>query len=342
MRLSVILIAHDRQEFIDRAIESVRSQAGLSEPPEVILVTNLPDAWWEGLPSEFAYKSIRMGGSASDKFLRGYEASTGEVICFLEDDDEYAPGRLAKIESLFRADLSIDFYHNTQMFIDVDSERVSGENGRGPCKVLETDAMDSREIYHLVKENAAFNVGSIAVRRTLLDSAMRTFGREWFGWDTYLFYAGVTLGRRLVLDPAMGTRVRLHAGNLSAPTSAGRSPRAFFERRRAAATTLLNCYRALARAISTAHPNHPALLAIDLQEHYAATFVELDGMDRRRRDIGPMVSWLFQPSYLLRRAYFWDIAGVTLYWELAAVLSLLSPRLMLEGHALLVKVRWGL
>ena len=342
VKLSVIVIAHDRMEFIERALSSVRSQLGLSESPEVIVVTNLPEDWWQTLLRGYPCKPVRMAGSMSDKVLAGYRASTGDVVCFIEDDDEYAPGRLAKIETLFRTDPGLDYYHNAQTFIDAHSNRLSGGGIRAPCKVLETNSLDSREIYHLVNHSVDFNVGSMAVRRTLLESALQNLGASWFGSDTYLFYAGITLGRRLAIDPSPETRVRLHGGNLSSPTNGGLSSQRFYERRQVAATTLLTCYRTLTLAITAARPNHPALLTIDLQSHYIATFAEFDGFARRRRDIMPKVSWLFSPSYLLKRAYFSDALGRTLFWEVAAILSFVSPRLLLEAHALLVKMRWGL
>ena len=102
MKISVIIPTYARAQMLPRAIESVLGQEGVDV--EVVVVSDNPPesparaetrAQIEALHDSrivFLENDKNMGGSLTRN--RGIEASTGDYISFIDDDDFYLPGKL--------------------------------------------------------------------------------------------------------------------------------------------------------------------------------------------------------------------------------------------------------
>ncbi|HBP38387.1 MAG TPA: glycosyl transferase family 2, partial [Clostridiales bacterium] len=104
-RVSVIIPTYKRPvEYLARSIDSVRSQS--YENIEIIVIDDSPDSfesrpdikkYIESLPAgtvRYLQNPTNIGGSLSRN--RGMDQATGDFITFLDDDDEYLPGKVER------------------------------------------------------------------------------------------------------------------------------------------------------------------------------------------------------------------------------------------------------
>ncbi len=104
MRISVVMPTYNRAAILGRAVHSVLSQT--HRDLEMIVVD---DGSTDGTAAVLAaFNDPRLihlrhtpnrGGNYARN--RGIERATGEVVSFIDSDDEFLPGKLAKIEQVF-------------------------------------------------------------------------------------------------------------------------------------------------------------------------------------------------------------------------------------------------
>lgn len=97
MRVSVVVPTHGRPELLKRALASIAAQT--LPAAEVIVVDDLGDA--AGVAAAAAVRYLALPPSdnsgASRSRNAGAAAATGDVLAFLDDDDEWMPGFLAAL-----------------------------------------------------------------------------------------------------------------------------------------------------------------------------------------------------------------------------------------------------
>ena len=116
--ISVIIDGFKRKEFIIDAVKSVRKQDINDNAFELIVLRAFDDI---DLDKQLAQNKAKVYDvkdmSLGETMAFSVERSHGEVICFLDDDDMFMPGKLLKIESIFKSDPSIGYCHNSQFFL---------------------------------------------------------------------------------------------------------------------------------------------------------------------------------------------------------------------------------
>ena len=174
--ISVIIDGFKRKEFIIDAVKSVRKQDINDNAFELIVLRAFDDI---DLDKQLAQNKAKVYDvkdmSLGETMAFSVERSHGEVICFLDDDDMFMPGKLLKIESIFKSDPSIGYCHNSQFFCDVNANPISRLN------IEERKTIDisfsNRELWLALKQlrvkkinpsSLYFNLSSISVRRRLL------------------------------------------------------------------------------------------------------------------------------------------------------------------------------
>jgi glycosyltransferase involved in cell wall biosynthesis len=94
--ISVILPTRDRPALVGRALASVLQQAGADF--EVVLVDNNQAVAAVVTPADARVRVVRAPDATSAAAARnaGLKVARGEWVTFLDDDDEYAPDKLAR------------------------------------------------------------------------------------------------------------------------------------------------------------------------------------------------------------------------------------------------------
>ncbi|MFA5147173.1 MAG: glycosyltransferase [Candidatus Omnitrophota bacterium] len=106
--VSVIIPTRNRSSFLERAIESVLAQT--YKKIELIVVDDASDddtagsvmALREKVPGLVYIRNEKPGGGAASRNT-GIRKASGEYIAFLDDDDEWMPGKLNAQVDFFRA-----------------------------------------------------------------------------------------------------------------------------------------------------------------------------------------------------------------------------------------------
>lgn len=132
--VSVLITCYNYESFLGQAIESALSQ---SYPPKEVIVSD--DGSLDN-SCQIAESYIQRG--ASVKLLRGnhqgmtgslnaaFSASSGEIICMLDADDYFLPGKIEAVVSAFRAEPLAGFAVHRAQLIDAHGRR------RGVCPLF--------------------------------------------------------------------------------------------------------------------------------------------------------------------------------------------------------------
>jgi len=206
-KLSVVITAHNRRKFVRAAVDSVLSQSLARSEYEVIVVKNFRD---QNLDRYFAKKNVLNVYTDSEslgaKVSEGLRCSTGELVCFLEDDDMFAPNKLVRIKSLFAEYPDVVMIRNNLAHIDaagnlIGSEKLSPKRAyviRNPQSVLDA----------LPRLGAHKNLSCMSVRIEPFTNYFDLY-RRIKAADIFTFCVASKLGDVLV-TPEILTYYRLH------------------------------------------------------------------------------------------------------------------------------------
>ena len=221
--LSVVITAWRPRPYLRDALNSVRVQSDSMNPFETILVVNpLSPANEPGLPLD-GVRIIECTESGVGAFIAaGVEASRGEIIAFLDDDDFWLPGRLRRVTQIMANCDRVGYYHNQQIAVDSSSTLTSFPFFRtwrfwrtqsSPIE-LGKDA-SVRLLSRVGRFLPYFNNSSIAVRRSILLSHIDGLKRLRRNEDEFVFYAALASRHAVFLDSARLTAYRVHGQNIS-------------------------------------------------------------------------------------------------------------------------------
>ncbi|WP_342641742.1 glycosyltransferase [Rhodoligotrophos ferricapiens] len=160
-RVSVVLPTYNRAHSVGRAISSVLAQE--FGDFELIIVddgsTDETEAVIRGFVDDrliYLKQDVNLGVNAARN--RAIAAATGELVCFLDSDDEFLPHKLRTVVDYFEAQ------PETALLIDSFELSKAGKPGE-PCKVrrnpdLDDSAEIERRIYarEIYKATPALNV----------------------------------------------------------------------------------------------------------------------------------------------------------------------------------------
>jgi len=121
MSISVIISAYNRKEFLKNAIRSVYTQLLDKGLYEVVVVKNFKDKDIDDYIAKWGYKNIVYDTpSYGERVSVGIEESKGEILTFLEDDDEFEPNKLSKMYNVFSTQKEVSYFHDTREYIYYD------------------------------------------------------------------------------------------------------------------------------------------------------------------------------------------------------------------------------
>ncbi len=125
--VSIVIASRNRNALLQRAIASINSQSYSNI--EIILIDNCSDQpiICEDLPQGrpiTIYRNTEPKGLYVNRNL-GSERATGDIVCYLDDDDTYFPHKVQECVEAFDADRALDF-------VWANTEQV-GPNGQTLC-----------------------------------------------------------------------------------------------------------------------------------------------------------------------------------------------------------------
>jgi glycosyltransferase involved in cell wall biosynthesis len=224
--ISVIVTAFNRKEFLFQALSSAINQTLDRSKYEIIVVKNFEDQKIDDLIEKFGIISLQRGNEIVGSYLAaGIERSSGEVLVFLDDDDEFVEEKLRTIQEIFATDPRIGYYHNGIVPIDSSGKEIPIELRRRTTNFVQRmgrfyvqKPLTSDQANKLLKAAAYGYLSTIAVRKSVvlpfisyLKSSIESVQ------DLFMFYCGLlsAKGEILVVDPLKLTRYRIHEANVS-------------------------------------------------------------------------------------------------------------------------------
>lgn len=109
-RISVVTISFNQAEFLKATIDSVLSQDGV-ELEYIICDPGSTDGSRELIESYDDPRIIRVfekDAGPADGLNKGFSKATGEILCYLNSDDVFLPGALAKAVDYFATHPDVD------------------------------------------------------------------------------------------------------------------------------------------------------------------------------------------------------------------------------------------
>lgn len=113
LKFSIIIPVYDRIDYVRKAVDSCLNQEYLRENIEIIVVKNVFDNdldEWLKQRSVLFINSDKV--SLVDKVIEGIKISQGDIICLLEDDDEFVYNKLETLNEYYKEFPSIACIHN--------------------------------------------------------------------------------------------------------------------------------------------------------------------------------------------------------------------------------------
>ncbi len=174
--ISVIITAYDRKQYIMDAIKSVIGQSLSHELYEIIAVRNFHDDNIDKFAEQnHIFNIFTENKTLSGKIDEAMKIAKGNILCFLDDDDIFAPEKLEYVYQKFAGNLNLCYLHNN--FISI------GKNGKPVA-------------YY--NKNPDFNMSSISVRRKIIN--VQTFGSVTKSIDTLIYLYAKESGMDLEID----------------------------------------------------------------------------------------------------------------------------------------------
>lgn len=193
--LTVLILTYDRKKYIQGAVRSVLDGAPPGRRLDLLLVKAYDDpeldAWVRAQGGRVLHVPIKELGP---KYAAGMRAATGRILSFLEDDDFFLPGKVARIFEVFSGPRDkVDLYHTG-------------------CRDETDDGKVLREYTHL---EPGYNASTMTFRREFLEPLIPWAERIEHNFDTFLAVGSRVLGARVVNEATVRSVRRQHSGQWS-------------------------------------------------------------------------------------------------------------------------------
>jgi glycosyltransferase involved in cell wall biosynthesis len=108
MKFSIITPSFRNSEWLKLCIASVADQSGV-EFEHIVQDACSDDGTQDWLPNDTRVKAfIEKDGGMYDAVNRGYRRAEGDILCYLNCDEQYLPGALAAVRSFFETHPDVD------------------------------------------------------------------------------------------------------------------------------------------------------------------------------------------------------------------------------------------
>lgn len=210
--ISVIITAHNRKEFLERSIKSALNQTLAREFYEIIVIKNFADAEIDNLIKQNGVYSIRVTDNSKigEDLSLGIENARGNVLSFLDDDDEFLPNKLETIYNVFKSDREIIYYHNHQIIDGSKRNKIVNKIFKG---VYCTDELVDRFKSIINSHGLAslyFNMSSISIRKSYYIDYIKKLKMLIIEPDDFFFFIGLERGHKFYFDDVVLTKYMIH------------------------------------------------------------------------------------------------------------------------------------
>ena len=206
-RISIIVVAYNRKQYILNAIRSILNQDLPSNHYEIILVKNFSDEEIDSFLLENGVTNILVNdGSWGESLFTGINVSRGRIVAFLDDDDEFYPNKLSRVYEVFQTLKEVVYYHNSFELVSYKGDKLKSPlySGQGMTKVISKH--DQSGIISIFRRGLFSNLSSVAVSRELLIFNLKSIKGLQTAMDVFTFFMALDSGKKLYFDKAVLTK----------------------------------------------------------------------------------------------------------------------------------------
>lgn len=247
--VSAIITAWRRERYWLSALRSVLAQ---TVPPDEIIIVKT-----RGLNDYFlSFHNVRVivvedSLSMGAMLAAGMYAATGQVLAFLDDDDEWFPWKVARIKEAFQHNPNIVAFRNERVPMDSMGEPISPEYAMLSHPVLlDPFSPQAAGQWNDGIRDTCWNLSTYAIRHYTLSKVRHELSQIQGGTDFFVLMAALQQGP-VLFTPECLTRYRVHDGNASHATNGHQRPEDLVRRYETVLPMLLRLDRSpLSRAIA--------------------------------------------------------------------------------------------
>jgi len=209
MFVSILINNYNYGRFLREAIDSALSQT--YRHIEVIVVDDGSTDNSRSIIASYGDRIVsilQVNGGQSAAFNAGFAASRGEVICFLDADDEFLPLKVQRIVDQHRARQNTWYFHQMQ-FVDEHSNALSGSpviRRSTGLYDLTFDSLRGKDIFW------APATSGLSFSRSLLERLLPMPENIRITSDNYLKFAATALVPGIFIAETL-SRQRIHGRN---------------------------------------------------------------------------------------------------------------------------------
>jgi glycosyltransferase involved in cell wall biosynthesis len=272
-RVSVLIAAFDRQEYLERAVRSVLASTLPHGEFEIVVVKNFLNPQLDAFLAAEHVRVLQEAPAPIGAWMaRGLAAARGRIVALLNDDDEFDPAKLARVVERFATVPDLIYYHDRRVLVDPNGAplpvRSRWERPQSAPFVIVTDADRRSKIGAVHRGRGLFHDSCISVDRGVLERRRELLEGVEVSEDAFTYYCALASPGTLFFDDRRLTRFRVHARSKYRQEKTGPPNPAVQARRRALIGSI--------EAITRGTPAAAAARVFRLVTTHQA-FLEVDG-----------------------------------------------------------------
>lgn len=217
-RISVVVVAYNRKRFLKEAICSVFENAYDKKKLEIIVVKDYVDEELDSYLLTSGIILIQTGEADVGRQLSmGVEKASGEIICFLDDDDRFKSNKFKVVDANFKRYPNLVYYHNQTASIDDKSSTFRGnahlrikDDIMVPKASLDALWKGMRKKRGVTLYSLIFNLSSVSIKRSSIVKYIDFLGRIIDGTDWFAFCCGIMERGDILFGHEILTDYRVH------------------------------------------------------------------------------------------------------------------------------------
>jgi glycosyltransferase involved in cell wall biosynthesis len=208
-RFSVVIIAYKRKEFLIKAVNSVLNQRYPREMIEIIVVKSFEDAEIDSILLKEQVRCVyTQAKSIGKKFALGFELSTGEIVCLLEDDDEFNELKMETIDRVHIENPEIDVFTNGYDIFSPDGKLIDinyfkrNREFQSNQSLLKINSLNyDPNLFDLL--NLYFNNSRFSYTKKAIESLLPIFNLMEYGIDTIIPSVWIKMNLTIAFIPGI-------------------------------------------------------------------------------------------------------------------------------------------
>lgn len=194
LKISVIIMAYNRQDFLSESLMSCLNQTLAPEMYEIIVLKNFD---FTPIVENIRGVNVRFIRYEDEKvgkmMLKGVEAAKYKIISFLDDDDIFLPNKLETIIRCFGENNNLIFVRNNIKIFTTDFGNTKIEmNKMKHSKHFILDELNRKKIYKAINMGGYLNTSSMSILREVILNQRHILEEQETAPDITLFYMALS------------------------------------------------------------------------------------------------------------------------------------------------------